>query len=456
MKRLIVLSLASFGLFTFGLPQKAELPRGLADFESPVRVSRDVTVSDPPEGHIRSLAEWEEAEAVMTLWQNESLLSAYTKHGKVTILTTSKGSWDSWLGNQGIDKSQVSYFTVKTDSIWIRDYGPWFILDGQGVFGMVGTIYNRPRPNDAKVPQFLAKELNLPLYETGLVHTGGNYYNDGQDNAFSSTLVYSENPGLAKEEVDGRMKSFLGIDRYTTARLAPKVTIEHIDTFGKLVAPDTWVFSEFPQGSQFRKDSEAYVTLLKSLRSPYGTPYKIHRMKMRLREGARGDRAEDYRAYINSFISNKALFYPSYGDDIDDEAKAVYQAALPGYEMVGVNNEQTSWGDSVHCRSRNLMKKNSVFLFPTLANGELSVEAFASPGARFDEAPVAHVDLDGETREVSLKAVDGNHFAARLGGKAGSTVRFYVTAKDSAGVEKVTPPGAPSQKIEYIQRDDLP
>ena len=456
MKRLSALFLIAFGLFAAASPKRVELPRGLADFESPVAVSRDVNVSDPPQGHIRSLAEWEEAEAIMTLWQNESLLSAYTQHGKVKILTTSKGSWDNWLGSHGIDKSQVTYFNVRTDSMWIRDYGPWPVLDGNGVFGLVDTIYNRPRPNDDKVPHFMAKELNLPLYETGLVHTGGNYYNDGQDNAFSSTLVYSENAQLSKGEIDSRMKSFLGIDRYTTSRLAPKATIEHIDTFGKLVAPDTWVFSEFPATSQFRKDSEAYVALLQTLRSPYGTPYKIHRMKMHRRSGARGDRAEDYRAYINSFISNKALFFPSYGDEIDDEARAVYQAALPGYEIIGVNNEQTSWGDSVHCRSRNLMKKNTVFLFPSVANGELTVEAFASPGARFEQNPVAHVEINGVTQDVPLEAAGENRFTANLGAKMGEQVRVYVTAKDSAGIEKVSPPGAPLQKIEYVSGDDHP
>ncbi len=459
MKALLTLPLLSFGLFAFALTGETgqpELPRGLADFESPVLVSRDVAISDPPEGHIRSLGEWEESEAIMTLWQNSSLMNAYTQHGKVKILTTAsgKGGWDSWLGKIGADKSQVSYFFVRTDSMWVRDYGPWFILDGQGVFGMVDTIYNRPRPNDDKVPQFLAKELDLPIYETGLVHTGGNYYNDGQDNAYSSTLVYSENASLSKTEVDDRMKAFLGIERYTTSKLAPKATIEHIDTFGKLVAADTWVFSEFPAGSQFRKDSEAYVSLLKTLKSPYGTPFKIHRMKMSRRAGARGDRAEDYRAYINSFISNRVLFFPTYGDEIDDEAKAVYQAALPGYEIVGVSNGQTSWGDSVHCRSRNLLKKNTVFLFPAISGSELLVEAFASPGARLDEAPVAHIEEDGETRSVALERAGDRLFKTPLVGKPGSTLRVYVTARDTNGVEKVSPPGAPLQKIEYLLGDE--
>jgi len=300
-------------------------------------IDGDVPMTDPPEGHIRSLAEFEEADAAMTLWTNPSMVAALAAHGKVALIADSERDrnwWDSWLDEHQIPKAGISYVLVRTDSIWIRDYGPWFILDGAGHFGMVHNKYNRPRPNDNLVAGFLSKLWNVPMYEPGLVHTGGNYYNDGTDNGFSSTLPYSENPRLEHEEIDRRMKSYLGLSRYATSPLAPGITIEHLDTFGKLVAPDTWVFSDFPAGSRFRADSERYVAMLQGLTSPYGTPYKIHRLKMRPLPGGG---SEDFRAYINSYISNRTLYFPFYGDAVDDETKRIYQEALPGYEIVGVD-----------------------------------------------------------------------------------------------------------------------
>lgn len=434
--------------------QTRELPRGLADFEKPVELGANREMTDPPTGHIRALAEWEDAEAVMTLWENPSLIAALAAHGNVKILagpSKNEAWWGRWLDSHNISKQNISYFTVRTDSIWVRDYGPWFILDGAGKFGIVDTIYNRPRPNDDKVPQYLGQELGIPVYQPGLVHTGGNFYNDGVVNGFSSTLVYSENSALKKEEIDSRMLAYLGIERYATSPLAPKITIEHLDTFGKLVTPDTWVFSEFPAGSRFRKDSEAYVAMLKKLPSPYGTPYKILRLKMHLREGVtRETRAEDYRAYINSFISNRALFYPTYGDEIDEEVKAIYQEALPGYAIVGVDNDGTAWGDSVHCRNRNLLRHDTLHLFASVEKGTLKVEAFPSPGAVIESAPLVTVRQGGQDRVVAMARESERLYTYPLIGRQGETLSFRVTAADSRGVTKSVPQGASHVTIDYL------
>ncbi len=436
-------------------PDQKNLPRGLAPFESAVQLSRTAEVTDPPTGHIRSLAEWEDAEAVMTLWPNPSLIEALTAHGNVRILTDGareQSWWANWLASNNLSSEKISYFNVRTDSMWVRDYGPWFIFDGNGKMGIVDTIYNRPRPNDDLVPQFLGKELKLPVYQPGLVHTGGNYYNDGIVDAFSSTLVYSENASLKKTEVNGRMLSYLGIENYTTANLAPKITIQHIDTFGKLVTPDTWVFSEFPVGSRFRQDSENYVALLKKMNSPYGTPYKILRMKMHLREGVtRESRAEDYRAYINSFISNRVLYYPSYNDEIDAEAKSVYQEALPGYEIVGVNNGNTSWGDSVHCRNRNLLRTGSLHLFAWIKNNVLWVEAYPSPDAVMADVPLVTVSGSLRQPRVAEMTRSGDRlFHFDIAGRSQEKLQFEVSAVDSRGMTKIIPQGAPRMKIDYV------
>jgi len=447
----------SFALAT--RPDQKTLPIGLAPFERMPAHARAEQTS-PPEGFIRSLAEWEEAEAVMTLWPNPSLVRALAKNGKVKLFAdnaTEKNWWEDWLVKNKIPPIDISYFVVKTDSIWIRDYGPWFILDGQGDFGIVDTKYNRPRPNDDLVPGYLSRALGYPLYQPGLVHTGGNYYNDGLSNAFSSTLVFRENSTLSKSEIESRMGDYLGITRYTTSKLAPKLTIEHIDTFGKLVSPDTWVFSEFPKNSVFRTDSENMVAEIAKLKSPFGTPYRILRAKM-IPFGTKG---EDYRAYLNSFISNRVLYYPSYGDEYDDEIAEIYQAALPGYKIVGVDALGTRWGDSVHCRNRNLLKKDTVFIFPSLTetpeanrSWELRVEIYHPAGNPLARPPRIFWSVDGKDQTpADLAPQEKRVYRAEFPAlKSGAKVRLYVEVEDSTGVKKVSPPAAPMQTIDFTVR----
>lgn len=316
---LILILLSSFNSFAAEIKN---LPIDLTEEEKPLlkdyiqEALRDTTAA--PEGPVHSLGEWEEADAAMTLWRNESLITALSENGNVKILASSSYDKDNWLNtikNWDLDSSKFSFFIVPTDSIWVRDYGPWWIVDGNGKFGIVDTIYNRPRPRDDVVPDFIGAQINVPVYKPGLVHTGGNYYSDGLGNAFSSTLIETENDNFSVEEILSRMMNFLGIKSYTRSELGKNVTIEHLDTFGKLVAPDTWVFSEFAKNSRFYNDSERMVQILKNKLSPYGTPYKIFRLKMN------SNSREYYRAYINSFISNGTLYFPIYGDSGDDVAK---------------------------------------------------------------------------------------------------------------------------------------
>ena len=376
----------------------------------------------PAAGGIHSLGEWEEASAVMTLWPNPSYMKALSDNGKVQILADSESDkqwWKNWLKDKKINDSPFNYFVVQTDSMWVRDYGPWSIVDANGTFAFIDNIYNRPRPNDDKVPDFLSATLGVPEYKTGLVHTGGNYYSDGLSNAFSSTLVFTENSDLSRQEILKRMGDFLGIDNYVTSPLSPGITIEHLDTFGKLVAPDTWVFSEFPSNSPHYTHSEKMVALLKTLTSPYGTPYKIFRLKMM---PISGTSVGNYRAYLNSFISNGALYFPTYGDEKDDVAKATYQKAMPGYKIVGVDNGNTEWGDSVHCRSRNLLNKDTTFIFPHVNAGSVKAaqvipvmaKIFPAPGKQIDQAQIHWLVNGVEQSVISMNAVGLHDYEALL------------------------------------------
>jgi agmatine deiminase len=444
-------------------PDLKTLPIGLTAQEKMIQSLRSNTTVEagtaPREGAIHSLGEWEEASEVMILWPNPSYMKALSENGQVRLLADSpsdKTWWQNWIIQQKLTADRFSYFVVPTDSIWVRDYGPWPIVDSDGKFGLVDTVYNRPRPNDDMVPDFLGQALNLPVYKIGLVHTGGNYYSDGVGNAFSSTLVFTENPKLDKKEIDQRMSDFLGIDQYVTSPLSPKITIEHLDTFGKLVAPDTWVFSEFPKNSKHYADSERMVALLKTLISPYGTPYKIFRMKMTT---IPGKGAEVYRAYINSFISNGALYFPIYGDSVDAAATKVYQEALPGYKIVGVDNGNTEWGDSVHCRSRNLIKPDTTFIFPKVISSTLRAglpisiiaDVYPETGTQIKTVDLIWNADAGTEQFLPMERTISNQYSAQIPPQTlGTKVSMHIRVEDTSGRVKTAPIRAPAMKIEAV------
>lgn len=434
-------------------PDKKTLPIGLTPEEAKILATRGHArgpVSAPPQGRIHPLGEWEQAEAVMTLWQNPSLIAALAENGPVKILADSnsdKQSWEKWIKRYPqIRADRISYFVVPTDSIWVRDYGPWWIVDGGGRLGAVDTVYNRPRPNDDKVPAFVAKELGLPLYSTDLVHTGGNYYADGDKSAFSSTLVFDENSNRSPAQVLDVMLKYLGVERYLTTDLGKKVTIEHMDTFGKLVAPDTYVVAQFPANSRFAKDADELVRRLSVQQSPYGTPYRVFRLPMIDMGG------EEYRAYINSFVSNGAIFFPSYGDQVDGQVAAIYRQALPGFKVVPVDNGGTEWGDSVHCRTRNIVRRDVPFVFPSREGSRVRLETFPSSGATLSAGPLVFVSVNGGDFHSEYSVAEGEHLWSWNASNFahGDRISLYFEVTDSLGHSKRWPFAAPAQSMNFV------
>ena len=68
----------------------------------------------------------------------------------------------------GVDMTNVEFIIGSTDSYWTRDYGPWWVIDGNGAYSIVDFTYNRPRPNDNQAPSKVAQHLGVPYYSLTL------------------------------------------------------------------------------------------------------------------------------------------------------------------------------------------------------------------------------------------------------------------------------------------------
>ena len=143
--------------------------------------------------------------------------------------TSQESSASSELSSAGANMANVDYIYGPTDSIWTRDYGPWFIIGGTDEQGIVDHIYNRPRPNDDLIPGVIGDDWGVPVYGMDLEHTGGNYMSDGCGVAMSTELVLDENSSLSEAEIDSIMNAYLGIERYEKLGYIESGGIHHID-----------------------------------------------------------------------------------------------------------------------------------------------------------------------------------------------------------------------------------
>ncbi|MFA6807065.1 MAG: agmatine deiminase family protein, partial [Bacteroidales bacterium] len=86
---------------------------------------------------------------------------------------------DSELKSIGANMSNIDFHMFKTNDAWCRDHGPAFLINPkEGKKAIIDWNYNAwgdkyPYDLDNKIPSLIAKTLNLPTFEPGIIMEGG-------------------------------------------------------------------------------------------------------------------------------------------------------------------------------------------------------------------------------------------------------------------------------------------
>ncbi len=329
-----------------------------------------IGITDPPEGPLRTMAEWEELQGVVITWASEfsilgQIVDAIKEETNVYIVCSNPSTVQNYLDFVDIDWSKNVHFLVQPfDSIWVRDYGPNSVYKNDvDSLILVDWIYNRPaRVKDDVVPGRIAEELGLPLYVTvsdpyKFVATGGNFMSDGMGKAFSSELILDENPLQGLDGVDAVVKDFMGIEEYIKFENLPHDLIHHIDMHMKLLDEQTLMLGEYPEGVADGPQIEANLQyLLNNFTTSYGEPFKVIRMPMPPAwDGTYPDQNGDYRTYVNSLFVNKTILVPTYEEKYDSTALRIWEESMPGYNIVGINcNSIIPRSGALHCITKEI------------------------------------------------------------------------------------------------------
>jgi agmatine/peptidylarginine deiminase len=347
------------------------LPKGFAPNEKDTSFLKNIGVNenpyqnraftpnlftDPPTFEKRTMAEWEEIQALTITWstdysiQEELILAQIVEHSvdqcQVIIICENEDEIESYLTAQNINTINVIYIEAQYNSIWMRDYGQNTVYENKvdNPF-LVDWIYNRNRPNDDLVPEAIASNLSLDIYATSespwdLMATGGNFMSDGMGTAFSSELIIEENsggfawngqnyPNHSLNEIENILNEFMGIDRYILMEVLPWDEIHHIDMHMKLLDEETLLIAEYPEGVADGPQIEANLQyVLNNYNSSFGTPYKVIRIPSP--PSVQGNYPDDngyYRTYTNSVFVNNTVLVPFYRTEYDTIAQRIYEQA---------------------------------------------------------------------------------------------------------------------------------
>jgi agmatine/peptidylarginine deiminase len=257
------------------------------------------------------------------------------------------------MNGADVNMNNVEFILGSTDSYWTRDYGPWWIVDGNGDIGVVDFTYNRPRPNDNQAPFKMSEHLDVPYYSADFVSAGGNYMTDGFGISASTQIAYTENdecntndswsiPLAPCEYMDNIMEEYYGITEYHVIADPNNEYIDHIDCWGKFLSPTKLMIRSVPTSHVQYDEIEDVVAYFETTTTANGSPWDISRVYTPYDQ-----------PYTNSLILNEKVFVPVMNSSWDDDALDAYQVALPNHEILPFSG---SWypTDALHCRAKGI------------------------------------------------------------------------------------------------------
>ncbi len=197
--------------FVSALGQDHSLPHTLAPSEIPLipayrdsRAGLDRGITTPPDFPVRTMAEWEEIQALAICWAQydgilKQIVAAAKTECEVIIICSDQAAvtsilMDNTFGGPLPDLDNITFIVEDFNSVWMRDYGAECVYQNEvdSLF-LLDWIYNRPRHVDDVIPDAIGSNLGIGVFNTtsapyDLVHTGGNFMADGFGTAFSSPL----------------------------------------------------------------------------------------------------------------------------------------------------------------------------------------------------------------------------------------------------------------------------
>jgi agmatine/peptidylarginine deiminase len=273
-------------------PDEVLLPKWMTPEES-LRVNeigRGHEITTPPGGWVETPGEFEQLRGVFVTWIYGSYTAIFRQIVE-EVVTVCKayiivGSVEeqnniaNYLQGQGIPLDSVVFYVWPRNSIWVRDYGPWFMRKWDNAEGIVDFIYNRPRPLDDTIPWRIGQSWAISVYGSPLEHAGGNFMVDGLGTGFASTLIHEENPSYSAAQIESLMLAYSGLEQFI---VVPRINLEytgHIDLWTKILNDTLVMVGEYAPGHPNYTMLNNNADSISRCRNREGFPYRIVRIPM--------------------------------------------------------------------------------------------------------------------------------------------------------------------------------
>lgn len=259
----------------------------------------------------------------------------------------------------------IDVLEAPLNDAWMRDIGPSFVLDDDGVLGAVNFVFNgwgaqhwAQWDKDQHIGQLIAEAAGAIRIDSELVGEGGGIQVDGTGRVVVTETVQLDpgrNPHWSKGQVEQELtrligaEEFLWLPRGLTRDHETFGTRGHSDILAAFTSPDVLVMHE--QRDHTHPDHHIAVhnrQVARDFFDQQGSSVELVDLPApTVLKDAQG--WVDY-SYINHVVINNAVLACSFADPADDIALGILRDLYPGREVIGIDARPLfARGGGIHC-----------------------------------------------------------------------------------------------------------
>lgn len=255
--------------------------------------------------------------------------------------------------------AQVEYLEYPLDDSWMRDFGPTFVVDGEGGLAGVNWQFNGwgkyPHDNDHHVAAQVLVHERIACIDAPLVLEGGSIHVDGEGTVLTTEqclLHPNRNPRLTRDEIEALVLQYTGASQmiWLHRGLQDDDTDGHIDELACFVRPGVVLAM---MGSE--RDDVDYAPLQENLGIlREATDARGRRLDVVTVEQPRAVHLGERRlsqSYVNFYLPNGGVVMPAFNDPPRDAAaRGVLQELFPARKVVQIPGQGLAvGGGNIHC-----------------------------------------------------------------------------------------------------------
>ena len=273
---------------------------------------------------------------------------------------------DKLITKAGANTENVVLHQIPSADVWIRDWGPNFLINRRGgkaavkwEFNAWGNKYVDLLP-DNKTGEEVAKASSAQIFRPNIVMEGGSIDCNGAG-AFLTTkqclLNKNRNPQLGQVQIEQYLADYLGARRavWLADGIEGDDTDGHVDDFARFVSGKAVVCCQEKNESDknHKPLADAKKALLDSgfevVDLPMPTPLADPEENRRLPA-----------SHANFYACNKSILVPAFGGESDTAAKEILEGCFSGREAVLINSKELVFGyGGIHCATQQEPKSLS-------------------------------------------------------------------------------------------------